>query len=375
MSKPEIIFRADGGSKIGMGHFTRTLALAEMLNEEFCCIYATRQPTTWQRKEIDSVCHGQLDLPSDVSHFDRFLAYLTGNEIVVLDNYYFTTDYQRAVKAKGCRLVCIDDIHDKHFVADVVINHAVGLDEHAYSKEPYTKLLLGYRHALLRGAFLIEDALQVEKVYSIMVMMGGADPNNLTLKVVQAIRRRAFDRPIVVVVGSAYRWVNSLKSSATVRVFQGVSPEEVLNLMRKSIVGVFPASTVAVEACAARIPFVTGYFVENQEEIFEGLKKAELAECYGDFNCMDERLGHSVRRFYDNAEHRRRIQAAQCKALDKKSPQRLKAVFRDLQVARDGVIHPEGFAGLAMRISERPNGSRRKRARHSVRETGRMLDM
>jgi len=37
MSKPQntkqrtIVFRADGGPSIGMGHFTRTLALAEML--------------------------------------------------------------------------------------------------------------------------------------------------------------------------------------------------------------------------------------------------------------------------------------------------------------------------------------------------------
>ena len=26
---------------------------------------------------------------------------LQGDEIVVLDNYFFTTDYQRAIKAKG----------------------------------------------------------------------------------------------------------------------------------------------------------------------------------------------------------------------------------------------------------------------------------
>ncbi len=31
MTKRIIIFRADGGPTIGMGHFTRTLALAEML--------------------------------------------------------------------------------------------------------------------------------------------------------------------------------------------------------------------------------------------------------------------------------------------------------------------------------------------------------
>ena len=33
---------------------------------------------------------------------------------------YTHLDYQRAIKQKGCRLVCVDDMHDKHYVADVV---------------------------------------------------------------------------------------------------------------------------------------------------------------------------------------------------------------------------------------------------------------
>ena len=50
------------------------------------------------------------------THSADFLSHLQGDEIVVLDNYFFTTDYQRAIKQKGCRLVCIDDMHDKHYV-------------------------------------------------------------------------------------------------------------------------------------------------------------------------------------------------------------------------------------------------------------------
>lgn len=35
------------------------------------------------------------------AHYDEFLSSLQGDEIVVLDNYFFTTDYQRAIKQKG----------------------------------------------------------------------------------------------------------------------------------------------------------------------------------------------------------------------------------------------------------------------------------
>ena len=101
----KIIFRADGNSSIGMGHFIRTLALAEMLNEHYYCIYPTRKPTDYQIAEIEKVCHGRIDLPEDDSHLNVFLNHLKGDEIVVLNNYYYTTAYQKAIKDKGCKLV------------------------------------------------------------------------------------------------------------------------------------------------------------------------------------------------------------------------------------------------------------------------------
>ena len=151
--KPKIIFRADGGPTIGMGHFIRTLALAEMLKDDFYCIYATQSPTYYQINEIEGVCHERIDLPADETHFNVFIDLLKGDEIVVLDNYYFSTEYQRAIKAKGCKLVCIDDMHDKHFVADVIVNHAP-ISSSNYSATAYTKLLLGFNYALLRQDFL-----------------------------------------------------------------------------------------------------------------------------------------------------------------------------------------------------------------------------
>jgi len=147
MVKRKIIFRADGGPNIGMGHFIRTLALAEMLKDDFYCIYVTKSPSAYQIIEIEKVCHERLDLPANKSHFKVFLNILKGDEIVVLDNYFFTTEYQRAIKNKGCKLVCIDDLHDKEFVADLIINHTPGVLKNDYIAQPYTQLALGLDYA------------------------------------------------------------------------------------------------------------------------------------------------------------------------------------------------------------------------------------
>ena len=104
MPKRKIFFRADASTTIGYGHFIRTLALADMLKNDFNCTFFTQSPSTYQQGEADKVC-SLVSLPSDDSKFERFLEYLIGDEIVVLDNYFYTPDYQKQIKDKGCKLV------------------------------------------------------------------------------------------------------------------------------------------------------------------------------------------------------------------------------------------------------------------------------
>ncbi|MDB5222992.1 MAG: Spore coat polysaccharide biosynthesis protein predicted glycosyltransferase, partial [Chitinophagaceae bacterium] len=44
--KSHILFRADGNSKIGLGHVYRCLAIAERLSEHFNCYFAIRQQSS-----------------------------------------------------------------------------------------------------------------------------------------------------------------------------------------------------------------------------------------------------------------------------------------------------------------------------------------
>jgi spore coat polysaccharide biosynthesis predicted glycosyltransferase SpsG len=134
-----------------------------MLKDDFYLIYATRNPSTQHLAEINLICHEFYILPEDDSLLDTFLSSLKGDEIVVLDNYYFDTNYQKKIKEKGCRLVCIDDMHDKHYVADVVINHAEGIVKSHFSYDPNTLLLLGLKYALLRSPFLKPDSPNQKK--------------------------------------------------------------------------------------------------------------------------------------------------------------------------------------------------------------------
>lgn len=260
-SRKKIFFRADASLEIGYGHFIRSLALADMLKDDFECIFYTQSPTDYQRKEAEKVCE-LVALPADDDKFQLFLDILTGNEIVVLDNYFFTTDYQRQIKTKGCKLVCIDDMHNKHYLADMVINHG-NVKLESFDCEPYTKFLLGEKYKLLRKPFLMPISNK-KRNNEIVLNMGGSDPYRLTDKIVSLLLRIDSAFQILVILGDCAYLSDSNKRR--VKVCSKLTAEQMASVFETSAFAILPNSTVSIEAMSRGIPLLIGYQADNQEE-------------------------------------------------------------------------------------------------------------
>lgn len=329
METRKVILRADAGPLIGMGHFIRTLSLGEILNGDFTCSFAIRNPTEFQKEAILDVCEELIELPDSNDHFDRFIDCLKGNEVVVLDNYFFDTEYQKRIISLGCKLVCIDDLHDKHYVSHLVINHAEGLKRELFSVESFTQLLLGFKHALIRKPFLEGKKADTEKEFDILIGIGGTDSFNITGRIIEAIQENSGSFRIAVLLGDAYTW--RMENTSNVRVFKNINANGVVELMCRSTIGILPASTIAIEACAARMPFIAGYFVDNQIEIYEGIKLKQLAYCIGDFRqTKNTDLRDHVISFLQDSEFHKSIIQRQEKLMDRKSAERIRVIFKQL---------------------------------------------
>ncbi|MCR5550238.1 MAG: UDP-2,4-diacetamido-2,4,6-trideoxy-beta-L-altropyranose hydrolase [Bacteroidales bacterium] len=266
--KQKILFRADAGPEIGYGHFIRSLALADMLKEDFDCVFYTQAPTDYQRKEAASICP-LVELPADDTRFELFLNELTGKEIVVLDNYFYTTDYQKRIKETGCKLVCIDDMHDKHYVADVVVNHG-NVQPEKFSIEPYTQLCLGLDFALLRRPFL--EAAQRKfhnktnpTIKRIAICFGGSDPMHLTEKALTALLPNNTIQHIDVIVGKYFSSASHFTDSR-IHFHQSISAQTVADIFSNCDVAIVSASSVCVEALACGTTVAAGWYVDNQRE-------------------------------------------------------------------------------------------------------------
>lgn len=270
-NRRKIYFRADAGPDIGYGHYIRSLALADMLKQDYDCTMFTQSPTEYQLKEAKDVCD-VIELPAGETRFAIFLDYLKGDEIVVLDNYFFTTDYQQSIKAKGCKLVCIDDMHDKHYIADAVINSCIN-NKLIFDVEPQTQLCLGAKYTLLRAPFL--EKHDVTKSIKWIVSFGGSDPYDLTRKFVELLHQNGI-KNIVAIVGDAYQYKENLEQKKGVSVLSKLSASEMAFYLAKTENIICSASTICYEALSQQCNVYAGWYVDNQKEFYEELVTHQL---------------------------------------------------------------------------------------------------
>jgi UDP-2,4-diacetamido-2,4,6-trideoxy-beta-L-altropyranose hydrolase len=112
---------------------------------------------------------------------------------IVVDGYRFGSEYQKLLKDNHCRILFIDDYgHADHYYADLVLNQNIYADLVFYKNyEPYTQFLLGSDFVLLRREFLNRagEARNIPDIArKILVTFGGSDPDNITLKILEALK-------------------------------------------------------------------------------------------------------------------------------------------------------------------------------------------
>ena len=303
--KQKLLLRADGNNLIGFGHIYRLLALADILGEQYHLVFALYKTSDFIEAEIGRYCNEVIILPgelpfktpdelsvSDEVDFDLD-GVLNGNEIVVLDGYYFGTKYQQEVKQKNCRLVCIDDMAVNYFYADAVINHAPGIDKSIYKAAPYTKVFTGLDYAILRRPFFEPFSQNTKKSNDVFISLGGSDYLQITIKLVRILQQLEQFNTLHVMSSSSFpgEMIDELllmsKQSEHIRLHQNLTATEIVALMDQCKYAVVSASTVLIEAYARSLICFTGYYVNNQLFIYNGFIKENKAIGLGNLKDLD----------------------------------------------------------------------------------------
>lgn len=247
-----------------------------MLKDDFSCTFFTVHPTEYQLGELKKVC--DYVALNEETKFEDFLTYIKGNEIVVLDNYFYTPEYHTQIKAKGCKLVCIDDPHGIQYNCDVLISHGF-VSPKDFEVPSSTIIKTGIEWALLRKPFLKKTNRADIRENAIVVNFGGSDPYNVTERIVSQLLGLQLPYIIRVILGD--RVYLSEKCREGVEILHNLTAEQMADLFETAALGFFSASTVCIEGLSRGLPMIVGYYVDNQEKGYQRMAEQNVISPIG----------------------------------------------------------------------------------------------
>ena len=310
-----ILFRTDANAQIGTGHLMRCLALADGVRAEGveCTFLCRAGGLGVMASRITEAGHVLLTLPdSPVGDADvdspqlAHAGWLPGGQLndaaaclnvlggqpvadwLVVDHYALDERWENPMRVAAARILVIDDLADRQHDCDLLLDQNQVPDmvaRYGNRVSENCRFLLGPKYALLRNEFSRSDASApaIERSTSprLLVMFGGADPQDLTLRTVNALARVGWKGGVDVVAGPLYADPDTLqKAIAALPDARLHAPaRDVAKLMRSAGFAVGSPGVASWERCACALPSLTIAQADNQAPIGEALGISG-AHCY-----------------------------------------------------------------------------------------------
>ena len=290
-SPGHLLLRADGDSKIGIGHVMRCLAIAQAWvdSDGTATLASASLPNSVRQRFADnSVEIISLETPRGSLEDANLTAHhAVEADRVVIDGYCFRRNFQERVRRASKRLLVIDDfccIGD--FCADIVLDANLGTSQELYSERPEDSiLLLGSRFAPIRREFTFgrrRDRQLNDDPLKIMVTFGGSGNHRLIEQVLHALKLSGM-RHLEVRVFMGPGQSNSVVSEDDLPENCRFEPfsQDMAEAMVWADVAISGAGSTCWELAVLGVPMALIVLADNQERVAAALKGHEAATLLG----------------------------------------------------------------------------------------------
>jgi UDP-2,4-diacetamido-2,4,6-trideoxy-beta-L-altropyranose hydrolase len=337
-----IAFRVDADSKMGTGHFVRCHAIARACEKRgwrVIWITASRGikkffPGSKSRTKL-------VFVPKKISpreHAWRIRACLSPGSVVVLDGYRFSRALERELALRDLSVVTIDDNALRRFASQWVINGNVHAEDLAYRGEKNTRFALGPKFYILSEEVVKAGRIPKRvnhKVKKILVTMGGADPSNQTLKVLQALAKAPLRGVMVAAVAGAanrnFKKLSEFARTASYRCRVLRATTRMGGEMAKADLGISAGGRVANEMLYVGLPGLRIVLADNQAGLVRKMHRAGAAINLGWHRRVTAgQIGRNVCRLIDDIALRRKMSHKGRAMIDGKGTERILKILSKL---------------------------------------------
>lgn len=301
-----IVFRADSGHKIGVGHIMRCLTLAkELIRKNHNVIFISRNHGG---NIIDYVSENKIKVYelNITSSLDKRLSHshwlgstqredaestldiikkhsFSSVDWVVVDHYSLDEEWQSIIEPITKNIMVIDDLADRKHQCDILLDQTINRKYQDYKNITPEKcnLLLGSKFALLRNEFSVplekinhtrRKSLELKKK-SLLIMMGGTDHLDLTSKILSLLPSFSHFEKITVLLGwsAAHKdkVINQFSIYENINILIGCN--NVASVMLDHDLCIGAAGSSSWERCALGLPSILLTFADNQKYIAKNL--------------------------------------------------------------------------------------------------------
>jgi UDP-2,4-diacetamido-2,4,6-trideoxy-beta-L-altropyranose hydrolase len=325
MNPGTLLIRADASIATGSGHAMRCLALAQAWQDAGGIAMAVMAESTpaieerLRREAIEVTRLAAVPGSEDDAVRTARLAQDRRTAWVVIDGYRFDSTYQAAIKSSGLRILLIDDDGQADdYSADLVLNQNAHASENLYGRRAsYTQLLLGPRYAMLRREFDSWRNWRREipaAGHRILITMGGSDPDNFTLRTLEAlllVEQESLE--VVVVIGGSNPHEVALERAAA-----GLNTRYAIRLVKNAMnmpelmawadVAVSGAGTTCWEMCLVGLPALVVDLANNQFPVAQRLDELGVACHIGSsHDCSAAKIASKLSELLASRETRSRM--------------------------------------------------------------------
>jgi len=337
--------RADASTQMGTGHVMRCIALAQEWQRSGGSVRFVTAPGEDRLEDrLDSegfaVAHVTeiAGSPEEAAETSRLVSNAAA---LVIDGYHLSAAYRAAIECEHSALLVVDDCADNGpYRSDLLLNQNAGASAQLYTQDAaLPRLLLGESYTLLRREFLDTERRPREAgPASVLVTLGGSDPEGIAGLVLRALEGCADEFSVQLVIGASNprgdRYRRAAENSHhAIRVHEDV--RDLAPLMTGADLAITAGGSTCWELAYLGVPSLVIIGADNQIAIAEALERAGGGRNLGRHTELtEERLKQHLAEVLSDSGLLARMSASQTQLLDGLGSRRVVAALREIQATR-----------------------------------------
>jgi CMP-N-acetylneuraminic acid synthetase len=300
LQRKKVAIYVNGNSKRGMGHIYRSLDMAD----EFCCrvdIFYHYKLT--EKSMFGDTTHHLIG----INHESEIMDYVKKEQYAIFINDVLETsiEYMDELKKASAdmKIINFEDYGEGVYKADLVINAL-------YQNATYPNMKTGEKYYIAPRMFLFYPPIKIrEKVQTVFISFGGADPQNYTQRLVNIITKKEYrDIQFLIAIGRAYADAEIImKYNQYKNIDTYYDVKNMPELMSKCDIAVTSRGRTGYELALLGIPTIS--IAQNEREEKHGFVSAEHGFLYLGLNPGDMFIESSLNIYLKmNAADRQKLQ-------------------------------------------------------------------